>query len=337
MAFGKKGGSAKGTAKGKGSSKGKHEKEATVPVQKTVTKKGSPKGAQQSKGSGKGKRKGEDSGDDQIALIAKVVEALTADKSLIGKLGKVLQKDGNHKESTGTAKGKSKGKGKGKGKSKGKGKGKREEKELTGVVSEDFEVNETIKYTGVVTSYAKFKGFGFIAMDKKNVVPDDSVFVYWPEIKSDDRFPSLLNDTKVQFNLKKEEKRGKFIINAMNVSLPGGGAINNQDDIDEKKTFVGGDKFLRYTGKLKFFDHKNQFGYIQIDEGYDYQGDDVPAEIRVELSEILFVDGRSGKLQDMEVEFGIWKTLKRAQYKAYNMTMPGGDPIKAPERPVRED
>merc|ERR1739848_437459 len=120
------------------------------------------------------------------------------------------------------------------------------------------------------------------------------------------------------------EKRGtdKHTIVATNVTLPDGGPINLQEECDDKKEFVGGDKQLRYTGHLKFFSPKNQFGYITIDEGFDYQGDDVPKEIRVETSEVVAVDGKAGRYNDLDVEFGIWKTRK-GQFKAFSMTLPG--------------
>merc|ERR1712150_213908 len=137
-------------------------------------------------------------------------------------------------------------------------------------------------------------------------------------------------DTKVQFNMKKVEKHGKYTIHACNVTLPGGGKINCQDDEDEKKEFVGDDKYLRYTGNLKFFCPKKQFGIVTIDDGFDYQGHDVPNEIKVETSEVVAVDGRAGRMADLEVEFGIFKA-KNERYKAYNLTLPGGDPLPAGE------
>lgn len=196
---------------------------------------------------------------------------------------------------------------------------------IKNTVPADFKVNTNMKYHGIVTGYWKLKGYGWITLDKKGVVPEDRVFVYWEDIQSADRFPSLDKDMKVQFQLKKEEARGKTTVCAKAVTLPGGGAIEMQDDNDAKKQFVGG-QFLRYSGTLKFFLDKKGFGYVTIDEGYDYAGEDVPKEIRVELAEMNAGGKQPAVMKDVQVEFGIWKTEKGI-YKAYNMTAPGGEPL----------
>merc|ERR1719235_2597565 len=119
----------------------------------------------------------------------------------------------------------------------------------------------------------------------------------------------------------------KKTILAKQVSLPGGGEISLQDDLDaENKEFVGGQE-LRYTGTLKFFDGKTGFGYITIDEGYDFKGEEVPDEIRVERSEVNAGGRQPEKMSELQVEFGIWKT-KKGQYKAYNMTLPGAKALE---------
>merc|ERR1719356_209722 len=197
-------------------------------------------------------------------------------------------------------------------------KGMKTEGKMTGVVTDTFKVSPAQRFTGTVTTYSKMSGYGFIAMDTKGLVPDDKLFVYWSDITSADRFPLLTKDMKVQFSIKKEEKKGKQVVSASNVTTELGQPIALQDESDTKKTFVGG-QFIRYTGNLKFYNPKNGFGYILIDEGFQYDQEGVPKEIRVETAEVNAGGQNAGQMKDVKVEFGIWKTQKGA-FKAYNMT-----------------
>merc|ERR1712194_296760 len=97
---------------------------------------------------------------------------------------------------------------------------------------------------------------------------------------------------------------------AGDISLIGGEAVNIQDEGDSKKTFVGGSSASRFTGSLKFFHSKNGFGYVAVDEGQTFDIEGVPKEIRV--------------------EFGIWQT-KKGQFKAHNMSAPGGAALPTKE------
>jgi len=197
-------------------------------------------------------------------------------------------------------------------------------RKVSNTVSKDKEIDKEARYTGTVVSYHKMKGCGFIKADDENIV-NENLFVYWKSIKSDDRFPSLQKDMQVEFGLaKKKGFNGKLSLVAKQVSLPGGGNIAIQDDVDAQKEFVGG-KDARYTGHLKFFDPMNGFGYINVDKT-DKLGDDVPKQLRVETAEVNAGGRNPRRMKDMKVEFGIWKT-KKDKHKAYNMTAPGGDPL----------
>mmetsp|Transcript_68430 Transcript_68430/g.190877 ORF Transcript_68430/g.190877 Transcript_68430/m.190877 type:complete len:385 (+) Transcript_68430:92-1246(+) len=192
----------------------------------------------------------------------------------------------------------------------------------------DFEFDGEARHMGTVTNYSKFKGYGFIKPDEEGLVPGGKpLYVYWKSIKSDDRFPSLQKDMQVEFGLARkrvEGAKGSFTLCAKQVSLPGGGQVAVQDEVDAKKNFVGG-QHLRYSGTLKFFNPKTGFGYITLDEGYDVP-EAMPKEIRVETAEVNAGGRQPQRLKDVAVEFGIWETKKGA-YKAYNMTLPGGSPL----------
>lgn len=186
-------------------------------------------------------------------------------------------------------------------------------------------IDPEARFKGTVAFYSKLKGYGFITLDQKELAPNDTVFVHWRNLRSDDRFPFLYKDLEVEFNIQKWKEWGNTSLRAKDVTMPGGGIITLQDAMDaEKKQFVGAQN-LRYTGTLKFYNPIRGFGYISIEPGYAVDPD-VPTDLRVERSEVNSGTSAPGWMQDLKVEFGIWKT-KRDAYKAYNMTLPGGVPV----------
>jgi cold shock CspA family protein len=223
--------------------------------------------------------------------------------------------------------GKGKGFGKGKGYGKGFGYGARRS---VPTVPEDAPIDESIRYAGTVNVFNKFKGFGFLDISTKGVVPGDKVFCHWKGLKTQDRFPQLTPGMQVEFNVNKKKARKGFSIRAINVTLPGGGPIRVQDELDaSKKTFVGG-QHLRYTGELKFYDPLREMGYVKVDDGYDMGGLAVPKELRVERAEVNSGGRNPQKMEKLQVEFGIWQTRK-GQFKVYNMTLPGGASLTSAE------
>lgn len=190
-------------------------------------------------------------------------------------------------------------------------------------------VDTTQRYLGTVRSFYKWQGYGFIDLEEKGVVPGDAVFVYWKSISSADRYPTLARGMQVELTLAESSGASAKQLAAADVTLPGGGVISLQDDADRKKTFVGG-QFLRYTGNLKFFIPTRGYGYIVIDPGYDFFGEQVPHEIRAETAEMNAGGHNPKYMKDVQVEFSIWKTPKGA-FKAYNVTLPGGQAL--PEGP----
>jgi len=224
----------------------------------------------------------------------------------------------------------------GKGCGKGKGWGVRQPRDASGektsnVVPDDFAIDENQVFTGVCTMYYKLNGYGFITLDEKGIVPSDKVFAFWSAINSSDRFPSLQQEQKLQFTIKKEKnKHGATQLKADGISLLGGEPVALQDEVDAKKTFVGGSSAARFTGSLKFFHTKNGFGYVTVDEGQTFDIEGVQKEIRVETAEVNAGGGQPGHLRELPVEFGIWQT-KKGQFKAHNMTAPGGGALPTKE------
>lgn len=212
--------------------------------------------------------------------------------------------------------------------------GSRPSKPPSNTVPVEFEVPPT-PLTGVVTAYYKFQGYGFITLDQKGLVPTDKVFVLWKSITTPDRFPMLAKDMEVQFFLSKEEKRGVMTLAANNVTMKDGTPIMLQDSSDTKKTFVGGQR-MRYTGMLKFFIPKRGYGYITIDDGFQYDMEGVPKEICIETAEMACGGQNPGYMKDLRVEFGIWQT-KKGTFKGYNCTLPGGVPLPAAGTEIKDD
>jgi len=195
-------------------------------------------------------------------------------------------------------------------------------------VPQGFQVDQNARYTGTVSFYQKWKGYGFLDVAQKGVVPQDKLFVHWKQIASDDRFPFLAKDLEVEFGVmtwRDYQNRNAVTLRAKHVTMVGGMNIALQDDIDaQQKTFVGG-QHLRYTGTLKFFTPKHGFGYVIMDQGYDVDPS-VPSELRVETDEVNAGGKQPCFMENLAVEFGIWRT-KKGGYMVYNMTLPGGHPL----------
>lgn len=195
-------------------------------------------------------------------------------------------------------------------------------------VQATFQVDSTARYTGTVDFYAKWKGYGFITLDEKGLIPNDRLFVHWKQVMSDDRYPFLQKDMQVECSIGKQKdffNPNLWTLRAHNVSMLGGINVALQDEIDaQTKQFVGG-QHLRYTGNLKFFNSRRGFGYVVMDQGYDVEPG-VPNELRVDASEVNAGGQQPKSMEKIAVEFGIWKT-PRGGYKVYNMTLPGGHPL----------
>jgi len=201
-------------------------------------------------------------------------------------------------------------------------------------VPDDFEVDKDARYVGTVTDYSKWRGFGHIELDQKGVVPGDTVFVHWKNIQTDDRFPRLHQGLQVELGLVVSKDWRSWqparTVKAKTVTLPGGAMVNIQDAMDaEKKSFVGV-QTMRYTGTLKFFDGMRGFGWVTLDEGLSFGEEPVPPEIKVESTEVNSGGSRlpRNRLEKIAVEFGIVKNKKGDMYLVYNMTLPGGVPLK---------
>lgn len=197
----------------------------------------------------------------------------------------------------------------------------------------DYVVDKDARYPGTVISYAKWQGYGFIKPDQDGLVPEDKVWVHWSNIQTEDRFPFLTKDMKVEFGLmiwtSGKGEWEKTSLRAKTVTEVGGAAIAVQEKVDaEKKEFLDGKQQERYAGMLKFYVPRQGYGYVTLDSQLkDAAGEEVPKELRVEEPEVNCGGKRPTTfIENQKVEFGIVKN-KKGQYMIYNMTLPGGTPL----------
>ena len=87
----------------------------------------------------------------------------------------------------------------------------------------------------------------------------------------------------------------------------GGDPIALQDEIDDKREFVG-ERSLRFLGNVKFYDFNQGFGYVRLQDGYDID-DDVPEEFRIDRAEIT--SGEDGSVPRLRPG---WKNIWRAKF-----------------------
>merc|ERR1719203_1600725 len=111
-------------------------------------------------------------------------------------------------------------KGNNKGSGKGGGGGQGQGRSAPQAIPDDFQVDPSMSFVGTVDAYYKFSGYGFIVPDQKDVIPNDKVFVFWKSIKTEDRYPTLMKDMKVQFTVSVAEKQGVKTLQADNVTAP---------------------------------------------------------------------------------------------------------------------
>jgi len=185
------------------------------------------------------------------------------------------------------------------------------------------------KQSGTVKAFNSKRGFGFITPDRGG----DDVFVHWEAIQTDERWPKLEPEMKVQFSVEYDEN-GKA--KAAGVTKTGGGKITATEDT---KTY--GD--FRYPGVVKWFrgwqGQEGGFGFITLSMDATVGDESVKEgeEIYVSREELLAENPQNPKIcGGMEVEFLVAKT-SFDKFCACEVTLPGGDPIgDLPEREPRE-
>jgi len=183
----------------------------------------------------------------------------------------------------------------------------------------ELEIDESTRYTGTVKDYNRRRGFGHILPDGEEDKRENRIFVHWKQIQSDDTWPSLEDEQKVEYyKAKKNRGRQKDKPVAAKVTLPGGGNVS----ANAGRTYL--DNAQRFKGIVKYWNVEKGFGFIKIDSDISVGGTDFPADkdVYVPIDEIVTDDEPPAlKLKD-EVEFSTYKTEKGSG--AAKVTQPGG-------------
>lgn len=183
----------------------------------------------------------------------------------------------------------------------------------------ELTVDESTRFTGTVKDYNRRRGFGYILPDGEEDKRENRVFVHWKQIQSDDTWPSLENDQKVEYyKAKKNRGRQKDKPVAAKVSLPGGANVS----ASAGRTYL--DASQRFKGVVKYWNVEKGFGFIKIESDISVGGTDFPADkdVYVPIDEIVTDDEPPAlKLKD-EVEFSVYKTEKGSG--ASKVTQVGG-------------
>lgn len=183
----------------------------------------------------------------------------------------------------------------------------------------ELEIDESTRLTGTVKDYNRRRGFGYILPDGSDDKRENRIFVHWKQIQSDDTWPSLENDQKVEFyKAKKTKGRQQDKPVAAKVTLAGGGNVS----ASAGRTYL--DAAQRFKGIVKYWNVEKGFGFIKIESDISVGGTDFPADkdVYVPIDEIVTDDEPPAlKLKD-EVEFSVYKTEKGSG--AAKVTQPGG-------------
>jgi len=176
------------------------------------------------------------------------------------------------------------------------------------VEEEEVEAVELERVRGRVVSYFNRKGFGFLSVlnddeTKLENADESKVFVHWKAISSSDRWPQLSPESEVEFSISEKDGR-KY---AENVTAVGGGELNNESKEEEKVVTES-----TSNGKVKFYDSRKGFGFIELLEDCEVDGETLEkgADIHVGRESILSNDPCPSLRPGMTVKFNISRTDK---------------------------
>lgn len=189
----------------------------------------------------------------------------------------------------------------------------------------EVEVDESTRYQGSVKDYSRRRGFGYILPDGEEDKRENRIFVHWKQIESDDTWPALDQDQKVEYYKgKKLRGRQKDKPIACKVTLPGGAKVA----ANSGRTYL--DKSQRFQGVVKYWNQEKGFGFLTLENDISVGGTDFAAakDVYVPIDEIVTDDEPPAlKLKD-EVEFTVYKTDKGSG--AASVTKQGGEKYTYP-------
>jgi len=185
---------------------------------------------------------------------------------------------------------------------------------------EELNIDTSVRRTGRVLSFVSRKGFGFIELvnnnnnrnnvnniNENNNTDENNttkVFVHWKAISSSDRWPELKSNTEVEFYLGVATDGRQF---AHNVTAVGGAQINYDGSSQAMAVGAG-----PVPGKVKFFDRRKGFGFIELKEDFTVDGEVLTAgtDLYVGREAIITEDDCPSVTSGMDVQFTVTRMEK---------------------------
>jgi len=191
------------------------------------------------------------------------------------------------------------------------------------------QVDEGMRYTGVVNSYNNRRGFGFIDYTPEGASETEQIFLHWKEIVSDDKWVSLEVGSTVEFYAGvyiSGDKLGQKY--AAHVTRGGGVKVTAKDRFRELQI---SDDY--YTGTVVHFDGYKGFGVVTLDTPVEIGEHKLEegAQISVGRENIVSNDEPPCLIDGSKVKFKIWNDATgENKYCAHDVVNPDGSGIHYP-------
>merc|ERR1719152_342905 len=183
-------------------------------------------------------------------------------------------------------------------------------------------IDESVRYKGTVKDFNARRGFGYIIPEGKG--EDDKVFAHWRQIESSDEWPQLKEGQVVEYYIGKKEnaKRKSQKQFAAKITLEGGNPVT----VAVTRSFPN--RSQRFQGKVKFFDARKGFGFVNPATDFSFDGTAFKASegnIHIAREDIKTTADIAPSLKDgQEIEFTLFKT-EEGKYSAGDVTKQGGE------------
>lgn len=182
-------------------------------------------------------------------------------------------------------------------------------------------IDESVRFKGTVLKFDRRRGFGKIQPEGKS--EEDAIFAHWRQIESSDEWPALKEGMVVEYYVgtKAEAKRKSQKSFAAKITLEGGNPIT----VAVTRTYPN--RAQRFQGKIKFFDARKGFGFVNPASDFSFDGNTFKASegnIHISREDIKTTADIAPSLKDgQEIEFTIFKT-EEGKYSAGDVTKQGG-------------